>query len=82
MKLHFTKHAMQRLAKRGLKPEWIEKIVAAPQLVEPDLEDADLEHRLGTVSALDNRILRVIVSKSRPIRVITAYFDHSMKGKL
>jgi uncharacterized DUF497 family protein len=82
MKLHFTKHAMQRLAKRGLKPEWIEKIVAAPQLVEPDLEDADLEHRLGVLPELDNRVLRVIVSISEPTRVITAFPDHSMKGKL
>jgi len=82
MKLHFTKHAMQRLAKRGLKPEWIEKIVAAPQLVEPDLEDADLEHRIGVLPELDNRVLRVIVSKSEPTRVITAFPDHSMKGKL
>jgi len=82
MNLHYTSHAMKRLAKRRLKPEWIERIVANPQLVEPDPEDAGLEHRLGVLPELDNRVLRVIVSRSEPTRVITAFPDHSMKGKL
>jgi hypothetical protein len=72
MNLHFTEHARQRLAKRRLNPD----------MVEPDREDPELEHRLGFLPELDNRILRVIVSKNEPIRVITAFLDHSMKGKL
>jgi len=54
-------------------------------------ERADLSRRtprrgiptiLGFLPELDNRILRVIVSKDEPIRIITAFLDHSMKGKL
>jgi uncharacterized DUF497 family protein len=82
MKLHLTEHARQRLAKRRLEPEWVERVVANPEMIEPDREDPELEHRLGFLAELDNRILRVIVSKDEPIRVITAFLDHSMKGKL
>jgi hypothetical protein len=82
MNLHLTEHARQRLTKRQLRSDWVEWVVANPDMVEPDREDPELEHRLGFLPELDNRILRVIVSKSKPIRVITAFLDHSMKGKL
>lgn len=44
--------------------------------------DATLEHRLATVPELANRVLRVIVSKDEPKRVITAHLDRKLKGKL
>jgi hypothetical protein len=44
--------------------------------------DAALEHRLAAIPELANRILRVIVSKDEPRRVITAHPDRKLKGKL
>jgi len=41
-----------------------------------------LEHRFANVPELDNRVLRVIVSKDEPKRIITAHLDRKMKGKL
>ncbi len=82
MKLHYTQHALDRLAKRGLKLEWVERTVLLPDLVEPDPMDADLEHRLATIPELAGRVLRVIVSKTEPRRVVTAYPDRKMKGRL
>jgi len=41
-----------------------------------------LEHRLAKVPELANRVLRVIVSKSEPKRVVTLYPDRNMKGKI
>jgi hypothetical protein len=37
------------MAKRGLRAEWIERVVAHPSRIEPDEVDAALEHRLAAV---------------------------------
>jgi hypothetical protein len=82
MKLIFTEHALARLAKRQLKQEWIERTVKSPARIEPDGQDSALEHRLAAVPELANRVLRVIVSRDAPTRVVTAHLDRKMKGKL
>jgi len=82
MEVHYTKHAQRRLAKRQLRQEWVERAVRFPMRIEPDNCDADLEHRLACLPELANRVLRVIVSKDEPRRVVTAYLDHTMKGKV
>jgi hypothetical protein len=54
-----------------------------PSLVHPDVADAELEHYLAVVAEQGNRVLRVIIKRgTMPPRVITAYFDRKMKGKL
>jgi hypothetical protein len=51
--------------------------------VEPDSDEAELEHRLGRISEHGDRVLRVVVNKTaRPIRVVTLYFDRAMLRKL
>lgn len=82
MSLVYTKHALQRLAKRQLRQAWVERAVSEPARIEPDQEDAALEHRLAVVPELANRVLRVIVSRDEPKRVITAHLDRKMKGKV
>ncbi len=64
------------------KPEWVEEVVLRPTLVEPDPMDAALEHRLAAIPELAGRVLRVIVSATEPKRVVTAYPDRKMKGRL
>lgn len=81
MKLVFTEHALAWLAKRQLKQEWVERAVASPARIGSDDEDPALEHRLAAVPELANRVLRVIVSKDEPKRVVTAHLDRKMKGK-
>jgi hypothetical protein len=54
----------------------------SPARIEPDATDPALEHRLAVVPELANRVLRVIVSKAEPKRVITAHLDRKMKGKV
>ncbi|MGP8218279.1 MAG: DUF4258 domain-containing protein [Limisphaerales bacterium] len=80
--MYFTQHALRRMAKRQLQQEWIEQVIANPSRIEPDEHDPELEHRLATVPELANRVLRVIVSKSEPRRVVTVHLDRKMKGKL
>ena len=82
MNFHYTEHVRQRMAKRQLQFEWVERTVNNPARIETDAVDSSLEHRLGIVPELANRVLRVIVSKAEPRRVVTAYLDRSMKGKL
>ncbi len=43
----YTEHALQRMAKRELRKEWIEHAICHPSRIEPDGVDAALEHRLG-----------------------------------
>jgi hypothetical protein len=73
---------LRRLAKRELREEWVQRAVDNPVRIEADEVDPALEHRLGVVPELANRILRVIVSKDEPKRVISAHLDRKMKGKL
>lgn len=80
--LIYTEHALRRLAKRQLRQEWVERAVKSPARIEPDKEDPALEHRLAAVPELANRVLRVIVSKDDPKRVVTAHLDRKMKGTL
>jgi hypothetical protein len=37
---------------------------------------------LGKVPELANRVLRVIVTKADPMRVVTLHLDRRMKGKI
>jgi hypothetical protein len=82
MMLIFTEHALRRLAKRELRKEWIQHVVENPLRIEADQVDPALEHRLAVVPELANRVLRVIVSKEEPKRVITAHLERKLKGKL
>ena len=82
MTLIYTQHALQRMAKRQLRQEWIERVIANPSQIEPDETDSALEHRLAAVPELADRVLRVIVTKDEPTRVITVHLDRKLKGKL
>ena len=82
MSLIYTDHALLRMKKRQLQAEWVERVVSNPTRVETDNNDDSLEHRLAIVPELANRVLRVIVSKEEPRRVISVYLDRTMKGKL
>jgi len=82
MKSVYTQHALTRMENRQIQLNWVERVLEEPELIEPDAVDPALEHRLGTVPELANRVLRVIVSKDEPRRVITMYLDRTMKGHL
>jgi len=82
MTFTYTEHARQRMIKRQIQQEWIERVIACPARIEPDGTDAELEHRIGCVPELAGRVLRVIISKSEPRRVITMHLDRNLKGRL
>ncbi|HXF08749.1 MAG TPA: DUF4258 domain-containing protein [Candidatus Acidoferrales bacterium] len=83
MNYELTVHASESLRKRAnIRRDWLERVMAQPQLVHPDLVDSELEHRMGRIDEFEGRVLRVIVNpKVDPVRVITVFFDRSMRGK-
>ncbi len=53
--------------------EWIERVLAEPEHVEPDHFDLELEHRLSRIQEYEGRVLRVIVRKqTNPIRSLVS----------
>jgi hypothetical protein len=84
MDYQLTEHARESLRKRpSIQIEWVERVLLQPEQVEPDRTDPELEHRIGRIQESEGRALRVIVKKaSKPIRVITCYFDRKMRRQL
>jgi hypothetical protein len=83
--LHFelTAHAVTVMAERQIPLVWVECVLMKPERIEPDRMDPDLRHALGRIPERDDRILRVVYNKNtEPWRVVTAYFDRSMRDKL
>ena len=71
------------MQERGIAVAWLERVLSSPQRIEPDPDDAELEHRLGRINEHDSRALRVVINKSvRPVRVVTLYFDRAMRNLL
>lgn len=83
MKYDLTQHARDMLQEREIRESWIKEVLTSPARRERDPLDKDLEHYLGKISQYGNRVLRVIINReNRPVRVVTAFFDRTMKGKL
>ena len=83
MNYELTKHDQDMIEERDISLCPIERVLESPELTIPDGEDDQLEHRLKIIPEHENRVLRVVVNvKTIPIKVITLYFDRSMRGKL
>jgi hypothetical protein len=62
---------------------WANRVVDAPVLVVEDEEDEQLVHALAPIAEREGRVLRVVYNPGvHNIRVVTACFDRSMRGKL
>lgn len=83
MKYKLTQHARDVIEEREIPTEWFERVLNSPQRVEPDADDSELEHRLGRIAEHGNRVLRVVLNKKvSPVRVVTVFFDRTMRNKL
>ncbi len=83
MNYELTQHARDVLQERHIPVEWMERVIAKPELVEPSATDSTVESRFGKFPEHGNRVLRVVINKAVvPERVVSVYFDRTMKGKL
>jgi len=82
-RIWLTLHAEDVLEEREIPREWVQRVVNEPTLVLRDRHDTELEHALAPIPERDGRILRVVYNAGiEPFRVITAYFDRRMRGRL
>ncbi|HEY5480601.1 MAG TPA: DUF4258 domain-containing protein [Verrucomicrobiae bacterium] len=83
MTYELTQHARDVLAERHIPAAWLERALREPELKQPDPADATLERRYRKIPEHENRVLRVVVNTTvAPERVVSVYFDRTMKGKL
>ena len=82
MNYELTEHAKESLRIRAnIRLEWLEQAIAVPHRVEPDRIDPNLEHRLLRIDEFDGRVLRVVLNANvKPPRIITVFFDRSLRG--
>ena len=61
----------------------VQRVVDHPALILADHADPELEHALAPIPEREGRVLRVVYNRGvDPIRVMTAFFDRTMRGKL
>ena len=83
MKYELTQHAQKVMAERVIAIEWMERTLFQPELVLPDAEDRAVERYFRKIPEFGGRVLRVAVNtKVEPVRIISTFFDRTMKGKL
>ena len=83
MKYELTSHAKKALAEREISVDWLERTLTAPELTLPDLDDAEVERRFRKIPEFGGRVLRVAVNTTvEPVRIVSVFFDRTMKGKL
>ncbi len=81
MQLVFTEHAQRVMAELRILPKWVEQAVDAPQRRTLDPYDGTVERFYARIPENGDRVLRVAVNTGLdPRRVVTAFFDRSMKG--
>ncbi len=76
-------HAKIVIAERSIKTEWLEHVLSKPEKIEADRDDPDLRHALGRIPEHGDRVLRVVYNGTgKPVRVVTVYFDRTLRNKL
>lgn len=82
MNVTYTHHAELVMRERRIPAEWVERCVALPALRQRDPGDAALERLFISVPEFGGRVLRVVVNTTvDPWRIVSVFFDRSMKGK-
>ena len=83
MDYKLTDHATHALNERGIMLEWVEQTLAEPQLTTPDPNDPEVTRYFRIIPEHGDRVLRVAVNMMvAPKRIVTVFFDRSMKGKI
>ena len=83
LKFDLSAHAKIVIAERSIEMEWLERVLAKPEKIEADRDSPELKHALGRIPEHGDRVLRVVYNGAvRPVRVVTVYFDRTLRNKL
>jgi hypothetical protein len=77
----YSYHAGKNLIDRKIERSWVEQAVENPDLLRDHETDPELEHCYSKIAEKGNRVMHVVFNRNES-RVVTAYFDRNMKGKL
>jgi hypothetical protein len=78
-----TSHAHKVIFEREIKFEWISRVLSNPEKIELDEKDISVCHMLGRIPENENRVLRVVFTRSdEKIKIITSYFDRTMRKRI
>ena len=78
----FTQHAQDVIDARGIDPAWVALTLGLPEATLRDARDPQLTHALRRIPEHGGRVLRVVYTRrTDPPRVVTAYFDRTLRGK-
>lgn len=81
--LTYTIRALHVMKERKILSEWVERAVAEPERRIPDPYDETVERFFLRIPEHGDRVLRVAVNtESSPWRVVSTFFDRSMRNKL
>ena len=81
--LEYTRHAVHAMEERLIPREWVESAVAEPGLRTLDPNDPEVERFFRRIPERGDRVLRVAVNtRVAPWRVVSVFFDRSMRGEL
>ena len=82
-RLEFTRHALHVMEERAIPPELVELAVAEPSLRTRDPSDPEVERFFRRFPQHGDRVLRVAVNtRVAPWRVVSVFFDRTMRGEL
>ena len=82
-KFDLSAHAKTVITERSIELEWLERVLAKPKRIEAHRDDPELKHALGRIPEHGDRVLRVVYNGAvRPVRVVTVYFDRTLRNKL
>lgn len=83
MDYQLSQHAAKRMQERKIEERWVQAALDAPDRQEADPVDIEAKHALKIIPEMGNRVLRVVYNEiSRPVRIISVFFDRGMKGRL
>ena len=81
--LDYTRHAVHAMEERMIPIEWVESAVSEPGLRIADPNDPEVERFFRRIPERGDRVLRVAVNtRVAPWRVVSVFFDRSMRGEL
>jgi hypothetical protein len=76
-------HARESLREREIDLAWVARVIENPATTHRDPLDFSAMHALAAIPENGDRVLRVIYNHTvSPYRIVTAFFDRRMKGRL
>ena len=83
LELEYTRHAIRAMEERIIRRDWVETAVTEPALRTSDPNDPEVERFFCRIPEHGDRVLRVVVNtRAAPWRIVSVFFDRSVRGEL